>query len=309
MGKGMGRPEVALFCNVGDKTVLEWINRFNAEGIDGLADRPRCGAPRRITKEEMAQNVIPILDDPGSVGEEHWTAVKLLGFLKREYALEVSYPTLVRHLHEQDRHLRVPRPMPEPKDRDAWEKQRKAFAKRMRQWIDDPEVELWFGDECGIEADPRPRRRWVEPGSKPEIPYSGSHVRRSVIGAVRPSDGALSSLIFTHCNTDVFQAFLDILAEEQPPKKGIRQLLILDNASWHKSRSLNWHHFEPEFLPPYSPDYNPIERFWLRVKTDFFADFFCRAGNDLEQRTIRALSHFVANPNIVASQCRISENF
>jgi transposase len=126
---------------------------------------------------------------------------------------------------------------------------------------------------------------------------------------VRPSDGALSSLIFTHCNTDVFQAFLDILAEEQPPKEGIRQLLILDNASWHKSKSLNWHHFEPEFLLPYSPDFNPIERFRLRVKTDFFADLFCRAGSELEQRTIRALSHFVVNTNIVFSQCRISENF
>jgi transposase len=309
MGKGIGRPEVALFCNVGDKTVLEWINRFNAEGIDGLVDRPRSGAPRRITKEEMVHNVIPILDDPGSVGEEHWTAVKLRGFLKREWALEVSYSTLVRNLHEHDRHLRVPRPMPEPKDRDDWEEQRKAFAERMRQWIDDPKVELWFGDECGIEADPRPRRRWVEPGSKPKIPYSGSHVRRSVIGAVRPSDGAFSALIFSHCNTEVFQAFLDTLAKEQPPKEGIRQLLILDNASWHKSKALNWHHFEPEYLPAYSPDFNPIERLWLRVKIDFFADFFCRTGAELEERTIRALSHFAANPHIIASQCRISENF
>jgi len=309
MGRGIGRPEVALFCNVNDDTVLEWINRFNSEGIDGLADRPRCGAPRRITKDEMSNCVIPVLDDPGCVDEEHWTAVKLHGFLKRQCSVDVSYPTLVRYLHEQDRHLRVPRPMPEPRDRDEWKEQRAVFAKRMRQWIEDPKVELWFGDECGIEADPRPRRRWVEPGSKPTIPYSGAHVRRSVIGAVRPSDGALSALIFDHCNTDVFQAFLDILAKEQPLKEGIRQILILDNASWHKSNSLNWHHFEKEFLPAYSPDFNPIERFWLRVKTDFFADFFCREGKALEERTIHALSYFLDNPGVVASQCRISENF
>ena len=52
MGKGIGRPEVALFCNVGDKTVLEWINRFNDEGIDGLSDRSRSGAPRRSPQTE-----------------------------------------------------------------------------------------------------------------------------------------------------------------------------------------------------------------------------------------------------------------
>lgn len=309
MGKGMAREEVAIFCGVCEKTVLEWIKRFNEEGVDGLTDRVRSGAPRRISSQEMISDVLPILDDPGSVGEEHWTAVKLRGYLISECCVEVSYPTLVRYLHEQNRHLRVPRPMPEPRDHDQWEEQRKSFSERLRSWIDDPCVELWFGDECGVEGDPRPRRRWVEPGSKPTAPYSGEHLRRSVIGAVRPSDGAFTSLIFSHCNTEVFQAFLDALAEENPPKPKIRQILILDNASWHRAKSLNWHHFEPEYLPAYSPDFNPIERFWLRLKNDFFANFFCRKGHDLEQRIIAALQHFLANPDSVAAQCRISENF
>lgn len=253
--------------------------------------------------------VIPLLDDPGSAGEEHWTAVKLRGYLVRECSVEVSYPTLVRYLHEFSRHPRVPRPMPEPRCRDTWEAQREAFAQRMRDWIADPTVELWFSDECGVEADPRPRRRWVEPGSKPTVPYSGSHVRRNIIGAVRPSDGAFSSLVLEHCNTDVFQVFLDTLAREYPHKEGVRQLLIMDNASWHKTKSLCWHHFEAQYLPPYSPDFNPIERFWLRIKNDFFSDFYCRKGEDLETRILTALRHFLQEPTLVASQCRISENF
>ena len=33
------------------------------------------------------------------------------------------------------------------------------------------EVKLaWFGDECGIEGDPRPRRRWAKRGSRPRVP-------------------------------------------------------------------------------------------------------------------------------------------
>jgi transposase len=257
----------------------------------------------------MITHVIPLLDDPGSADEEHWTAVKLRGYLVRECSVEVSYPTLVRYLHEFSRHLRVPRPMPEPRCRDTWNAQRVAFAQQMRDWIADPEVELWFSDECGVEADPRPRRRWVEPGSKPTVPYSGSHVRRNIIGAVRPVDGAFSSLVLEHCNTDVFQVFLDTLAQEYPHKEGIRQILIMDNASWHKTKSLCWHHFEAQYLPPYSPDFNPIERFWLRIKNDFFSDFFCRKGEDLEARILTALRHFLQEPTLVASQCRISENF
>ncbi|MBK8094461.1 MAG: transposase [Verrucomicrobiaceae bacterium] len=38
----------------------------------------------------------------------------------------------------------------------------------------------------------------------------------------------------------------------------------------NKTKSLNWHHFEPEYLPPRSPDLNAIERLWLRMKADWF---------------------------------------
>lgn len=51
IGQGIARPDVALFCNVDEKTILEWVKRFNAEGIDRLAERPRC-----ISKEEMRAN-------------------------------------------------------------------------------------------------------------------------------------------------------------------------------------------------------------------------------------------------------------
>ncbi|RYF61619.1 MAG: hypothetical protein EOO39_31450, partial [Cytophagaceae bacterium] len=41
----------------------------------------------------------------------------------------------------------------------------------------------------------------------------------------------------------------------------------------HKAKSLNPHHSEPCYLSPYSPQPNPIERLWLRLKADWFADF------------------------------------
>ena len=46
-------------------------------------------------------------------------------------------------------------------------------------------------------------------------------------------------------DTDVFQFYLERLAETVPKVEGLRQLFILDNASWHKSARLNWQHFEP----------------------------------------------------------------
>ena len=307
--RGLGRDAVALFCNVEEKTLLDWINAFNTSGIDGLIDRERKGAPRKLSEEVMQKQVLPLLDAPSTIGLQHWTAVKLHGYLTNTLKLEVSYATLVRNLHESGRCLKVPRPMPQPPDEEAWLAQRTAFANKLKAWMADDTVHLWFGDECGIEADPRPRKRWVEKGSKPTVPYAGTHIRRNVIGAVSPSDGQLSCLIFSHCDTDVFQAFLDNLAAEVPPQAGKEHILVLDNASWHKAKSLNPHHFRIEFLPPYSPDFNPIERFWLRLKSDYFADFFAKTPDQLEERIILALRSFFHTPLQVASNCSISANF
>ncbi len=40
----------------------------------------------------------------------------------------------------------------------------------------------------------------------------------------------------------------------------------MDNASWHKRKTTHWHNWQPMYLPPYSPDLNPIERIWLTIK-------------------------------------------
>jgi transposase len=159
--------------------------------------------------------------------------------------------------------------------------------------------------ECGIEGDPRPRRRWVQPGKPRTVPYLGDHIRQNVIGAVAPQSGKFFGLIVDGVDTDVFQVFLDELSKAIPKKEGMRQILIADNASWHKSAQLNWHHFEPKFLPGYSPDFNPIERFWLRLKADWFWDFFARTPEELTERLCTALKSFIDQPDKTASICSI----
>lgn len=85
----------------------------------------------------------------------------------------------------------------------------------------------------------------------------------------------------------------------------LRRVLVLDNASWHKVKTLNWHHFEALFLPPYSPDFNPIERLWLRLTAEFFADWIARTGAELEDRLCHALNHFMSSASQTASICSI----
>ena len=56
------------------------------------------------------------------------------------------------------------------------------------------------------------------------------------------------------------------------------------------------------FLPGYSPGFNPIERLWLRLKADYFSDFI-GTPDQLTPRLCTALNAFMHDTNKVASQC------
>ena len=298
---GMSRASVSQqFCRT-ERMLRLWIEQFNRGGIDALITRVRPGRPRKVKLERVRDLLLPVLENPATAGQVHWTGVKIHGYLKEQLSLELGYRTAVRWLHELNFHLRVPQPWPERQN----EEERKKFQEELQVLCADPKVELWFGDESGFEGDPRPRRRWVQPGKPRTVPYLGDHIRQNVIGAVAPQSGALFSLIVDGVDTDVFQFFLDEMAKAVPKKEGIRQVFILDNASWHKATRLNWHHFEPKFLPGYSPDFNPIERLWLRVKADWFWDFFARTSDELTQRLCTALKSFIDRPDKTASACSI----
>ena len=297
--KGYTRAQVAELFGRSERLVRLWILCFNEGGIDALASKPRSGRPRKIKLERLRDLLVPVLEEPAKAAQQHWTGVKVHGWLKQQLGAELGYSTTLRYLHELGYNLRVPRPWPERQK----EAERAAFLEEIKRWQADPQIELWFADECGVEGDPRPRRRWSARGSRPCVPYQGDHIRANVIGAVCPRSGECFTLIFDGVDTDVFQCWLDELARAVPPQPGRRRLLVVDNASWHKAARLCWYHFEPRFLPGYSPDFNPIERLWLRLKADFFCDFIARTPEELTQRLCAALCHFMNDQPTVASQC------
>jgi transposase len=291
---GIEREQVCRAMEVCDSAVRKWIRAFNERGIDGLILRKRPGAPRKISKETCKQMVEELKETQES--DEPFPTAKIFhGYVREKYKIECSYPTLMRTLHEEKFVFKVPQTWPDRQD----EEKREVFRQELRPLNEDPECELWYSDETGIEGEPKPRRRLAPKGSKPRVTRNGDHVRLSVIGLVCPRTGEFFSIEASHCDTDVFQAFLDEAARQVKPSRK-RNILILDNASWHKTKSLNWHFFEPMYLPPYSPDFNPIERLWLVMKSKWFANIRCKNQEALIERADKALLDLIRNPEDVA---------
>jgi len=108
---------------------------------------------------------------------------------------------------------------------------------------------------------------WVPPEDKDPILYMAP-TRKSIslFGAVRLSEGKLVTQFEKTFNAITFQSFLLRLLRHR--KKGKKLIALLDNAKYHHAKVLQpflTDHRETlhlEFLPPYSPELNPIERVW-----------------------------------------------
>lgn len=291
-------------ADITERCLQKWISCFNQRGIDGITYRPRCGRPRRLCAVTVEAEILPLVDDPHLADQDHWTATKLCGYLREKKDWDLSYRTLLRYLHEHHYARRIPRPMPIPTQPEAaWQAQRLAFAEQLRSLLADPTANVFFGDESGFEGDPRPRQRWVKRGSRPTIGYYGGHLRSSVVGAVCPKSGQLVSLIVPYCDRLVFQQFLDTFAQEVPVIAGQKTYLVLDNASWHKVKSLEWHQVTPLYLPPYSPDLNPIERLWQHLKSHYLAGFITKNHDELDTKIETSIRALLQAPATLQSVC------
>ena len=299
---GSSRAQAMAAFDLSESAVKKIIRAFNAYGVDGLVAKRRTGRKPLITGEKK-EEIIEEFEEPGRAQRTFWTASAFHGHITAKYSVECSYNTVLRLLHEKGYVLKVPRPWPDRQD----EKLREEFKDQLRSLAEHPDVDLWYGDETGIDGEPRPRRGWAMKGSKPRVVHNGDHIRLNIVGTVCPRTGEFFAIEASHCDTDVFQAFLDEAAQSITPSRK-RNILILDNASWHKRKSLNWHFFEPVYLPPYSPDFNPIERVWLIMKADHFSNIHCRNKAALIQKADRALCELVDNPTKAASAATPIEN-
>ena len=142
--------------------------------------------------------------------------------------------------------------------------------------------DIIYLDESGFDMNMRKEFGWKERGKRLYDNKSGNREgkRITVISALK--DRKLLTPMWFEGNTDtgIFNTWIEkCLVPELKPN----QIIVMDNATFHKSEAIRKLIESVEckllYLPPYSPDFNPIEQKWGHVKNmvkkirDQFADF------------------------------------
>lgn len=125
-----------------------------------------------------------------------------------------------------------------------------------------------YVDECGLDESIQRDYARVPIGQKVLEDISGNRTARTSIIAGLTQGNILAPWHFSgYCNTDVI---LTWVKNELLPTLRIGLTIIWDNATFHKSSQIK-DLIESVgckliFLPPYSPDLNPIEHYWAKLK-------------------------------------------
>ena len=96
----------------------------------------------------------------------------------------------------------------------------------------------------------------------------GAKGRTNVIGALIGASLLTVSTFTTNINGDIFHRWI---VNDLIPKLPANTVVVMDNASFHKRQDtqevLKQKGHTLEYLPPYSPDLNPIEHKWPQAKS------------------------------------------
>ena len=121
-----------------------------------------------------------------------------------------------------------------------------------------------FQDEAGFGRINKPKRCWCRKGVRPSVPCHHIREYRYAYGAVEPLTGDHFFLVMPYCNTNCMNTFLRELSKAYANDQ---ILLICDGARWHKSNGLEIpDHIHLTFIPPYTPEMNPIEQIWKEIR-------------------------------------------
>lgn len=252
-------------CSV--KTVRRVVNRFVEQGITGLYDRREDNGDLKLDEIYLGR-LKEIVDlSPRRFGylRPTWTRELLVEVMVRETGIRIHPATMSRALKK----IQARRGRPRPTVGCPWSKWAKTRRinqlKRLQQSLEPGEI-LVYEDEVDIHLNPKIGLDWMNRGTQKEVLTPGQNKKRYLAGALNANTGELIVVEGERKDSDLFLKLLEKIKRKYLDAKRI--YVILDNYRIHSSRIVNaalanhLRNITLEFLPPYCPNENRIERVW-----------------------------------------------
>lgn len=259
--QGVKIEELMKVFQVSYKTIYNWINRWELEGMVGLYNKPGKGCKRTFNPAQEAMIREWARQSPRQLK-------KVLQKIKEEWGITVSTETIKRILKRFSLSWhRMRRDVGGERDPIEYEK-KQAQLEQLKQLDEQGEINLYYLDETGFCLIPCVPYGWQNIGEYLAIPSSRSR-RLNVLGIMNRKNHLEAYISSQSINCDVVISCIDTFFSRVDKPT----VIVVDQSSIHTSNAMldkleEWFQrgitiFE---LPTYSPQLNLIEILWRFMK-------------------------------------------
>lgn len=258
---GYSIPAIANMYQIDRRSVSAWLDRWQALGLVGLFDQPRCGRPPILTEEEQQRVQYYLTVYPKDLK-------KVAQAIAEETSKPVSTKTIKR-LAKKTRHVwkRIKKGPAKKPDPHLYQ-QRQAMIARLQRREAAGEMDLYYFDATGFCLEPCVPYAWQPIGAVIEVPATKS-ARLNVLGFLNRHNALYPFVVEGKVDTAVIVACFDPFCSSIDKKT----VVLLDNGPVHTSKDFIRHLAEwvsrgliIKYLPPYAPELNLIELLWRFIK-------------------------------------------
>lgn len=245
--------ELAELLRVSMFTIEDYLKEYNSN--NKTKNDPRGGSSSKLTKDQ-SQELENHLSKTTYLKIKH-----IVSYVKQRFGIQYSRSGMTFWLSDHGFTYKCPEKIPGKINPEAQQKFIEEYLK-LKQSLD-PSHELYFLDATHPEHQSQSVCGWIKKGEKKTLQTSGKQLRLHIAGALCLGDMKIITQEYETIDAD---AMVDFLSKLQGQSSASTIHVILDNARANKNNKLTEFlkdsRLKLHYLPPYSPNLNPIERLW-----------------------------------------------
>ena len=248
---------ISKFLFLDDSTIANYKKRYREGGLEGLViDNYKT---RRTKLNEFQE--LELADDIES--KIFLSTKEIVAFINKKYKVKFSISGCTNLLHRLGFSFKKSKGVPGKANKELQEE----FIEMYNAL--DPDAKVYFGDATHPLHNTVLASCWIRTGKEKEVFTNSGRGRVNIFGAVCVYNQEVITRSYDTINQNSVCDFLKILRSRNPD---IEETIyfVLDNGPSNKALSVRELakelNIEIIYLPPYSPNLNPIERLWKFFK-------------------------------------------
>ena len=247
--------EISEFMEIAYTTVAYWSVHGDPDNLDSFLDKRSPGNFRKVTPEYEKILIDTIDKEPAEYGYEfgRCPAARLATYLEKVTGIKLSASQISRILHKK-KYVYIwakysLKSKQNPVEREVFKQKLSEYLKITKQ---SPELlQVGFWDESGFSLRVIRRKTWGKKGSRKKITGQRRRGRVNIMGGLRYHDKKRLNFVIKKGDSNTFyeqiNALNDLIVQEGRELgnqaesfagSGIKIVIILDNASFHKKKDI-----------------------------------------------------------------------